>query len=233
MLPIPQWSPEDRPREKCLDQGARSLTTTECLALLLRTGDRSRTALSLAQALWRAHGEDLHALAQANPEGWTQTPGVGPAKAAALAAAFELGRRMREEEGVVPQRIRASADAFEVLRPKLEGLDHEEFWVVYLSRAHEVLASECVGKGGWTVTLADLRVVFQRALAQRAPAIVVAHNHPSGRLVPSPEDRALTQRMVHAGQFLDIVLLDHLIIGRRDYVSFADRGWLKANSDPL
>ena len=218
MLPIPQWSPEDRPREKCLDQGARSLTTTECLALLLRTGDRSRTALSLAQA---------------NPEGWTQTPGVGPAKAAALAAAFELGRRMREEEGVVPQRIRASADAFEVLRPKLEGLDHEEFWVVYLSRAHEVLASECVGKGGWTGTLADLRVVFQRALARRAPAIVVAHNHPSGRLVPSPEDRALTQRMVHAGQFLDIVLLDHLIIGRRDYVSFADRGWLKANSDPL
>jgi len=218
MLPIPQWSPEDRPREKCLDQGARSLTTTECLALLLRTGDRSRTALSLAQA---------------NPEGWTQTPGVGPAKAAALAAAFELGRRMREEEGVVPQRIRASADAFEVLRPKLEGLDHEEFWVVYLSRAHEVLASECVGKGGWTGTLADLRVVYQRALARRAPAIVVAHNHPSGRLVPSPEDRALTQRMVHAGQFLDIVLLDHLIIGRRDYVSFADRGWLKANSDPL
>ncbi len=231
MLPIPEWSPEDRPREKCLAQGARSLSTTECLALLLRSGDRDGTALSLAQGLWRAHGEDLQALVLANPEGWMQTHGVGPAKATALAAAFELGRRMRDGDGAAPKRIRGSVDAYEVLRPKLEGLDHEEFWVMYLSRAHEVLASECIGKGGWTGTLADLRVLYQRALARRAPAILVGHNHPSGRLVPSPEDRELTQRMLHAGRFLDIVLLDHLIIGRRDYVSFADKGWLNDNSE--
>ena len=233
MLSIPQWSSEDRPREKCLSQGSRSLTTTECLALLLRTGHRDGTALSLAQGLWRAHGEDLQTLIEASPEVWMHSFGVGPAKSAALAAAFELGRRMREGEGGSRQTIRGSADAFDVLRPKLEALDHEEFWVMYLSRAHHVLACECIGKGGWTGTVADLRVLFQRALIWRAPAIVVAHNHPSGRLVPSAEDRELTNRMVHAGKFLDIVLLDHLIIGRRDYVSFADRGWLSPSPEKV
>ena len=154
--------------------------------------------------------------------------GMGPAKAAALAAAFELGRRMREgaEQGV-RKRIYGSKEAFEVLRPKLLSLDHEEFWVLFLSRAHEVIGCECVGKGGWTGTVADLRVLFQRALELRAPAVIVAHNHPSGRLVPSEEDRELTRRLVQVGVFLDIGVLDHLIVGQGDYVSFADKGWMR------
>ena len=156
--------------------------------------------------------------------------GLGPAKAAALAAAFELGRRMREgEEVAVRKRIFGSKEAFELLKPKLLSLDHEEFWVLFLSRAHEVLACECVGKGGWTGTVADLRVLFQRALELRAPAVIVAHNHPSGRLVPSEEDKELTRRLVQVGVFLDIGVLDHLIVGQRDYVSFADKGWMRSN----
>lgn len=201
------------------------------MALLFRNGHRGETALSLAQGLWRAHNEDLQRLACANPESWMRLSGLGPAKATALAAAFELGRRMQAVEGAGTSHrtVRSSGDGFALLRPKLECLDHEEFWVLYLSRAHTVLSMDCIGKGGWTGTVADLRVLFQRALELRAPAILVAHNHPSGRLQPSSEDQDLTQRMVQVGRFLDIVLLDHLIVGRGDYVSFADKGWLNAN----
>jgi DNA repair protein RadC len=229
--PISQWPIEDRPREKCLRKGARELSTTECIALLFRHGHKGESALSLAQRLWQAQGEDLQRLTSTNPDTWMHVAGLGPAKAAALAAAFELGRRMQAGEGggLLRKTVRSSGDGFALLRPKLEALDHEEFWVIYLSRAHQVLQMDCIGKGGWTGTVADLRVLFQRALELRAPAILVAHNHPSGRLQPSPEDRDLTQRMIQVGRFLDIVLLDHLIVGRGDYVSFADKGWLNAN----
>lgn len=227
---IREWSPEDRPQEKCLAQGSRALSTAECLALLIRSGAQGASALQVAQKLWRAHGEDLQRLSAARPEALMREVGLGPAKAAALAAAFELGRRMREgEEVAVRKRIFGSKEAFEVLKPKLLSLDHEEFWVLFLNRAHEVLACECVGKGGWTGTVADLRVLFQRALELRAPAVIVAHNHPSGRLVPSEEDKELTRRLVQVGVFLDIGVLDHLIVGQRDYVSFADKGWMRSN----
>ena len=229
-LPIREWSSEDRPQEKCLTQGSRALSTTECLALLIRSGAHGTSALQVAQKLWRAHGEDLQRLSSARPEAIMREVGVGPAKATALAAAFELGRRMRDAEEVVfRKRIIGSKEAFDILKPKLLNLDHEEFWVLFLSRAHQLMACECVGKGGWTGTLADLRVLFQRALELKSPNVVVGHNHPSGRLVPSAEDRELTQRLIQVGAFLDIEVLDHLIVGHRDYVSFADKGWMSSN----
>jgi DNA repair protein RadC len=227
---IRDWSPEDRPREKCLLKGARGLSTTECLAILLRNGAQGKTALGLAQELWKLHGEDLYMLEQGRPEKWMRISGLGKAKAATLAAAFELGRRMGTPvEPRINQhkaRVRGSYDAFRYLKSALLALDHEEFWVLYLSRACDVKALECIGKGGWTATMADIRVVFQRALELCAPAIIIAHNHPSGQLTPSVEDKALTERIAEAGRFLEIDLLDHLIVGHGDYVSFADKGWL-------
>jgi DNA repair protein RadC len=122
--------------------------------------------------------------------------------------------------------IRGSDDVFQLLNPSMSALDHEQFWVVYLNRANKIIHYECVGRGGWTATAADVRVVYQRALALRSPALVVAHNHPSGRLEPSEEDRRLTQRLVEGAKILELTCLDHLIIGQNQYVSFADRGWM-------
>jgi DNA repair protein RadC len=152
--------------------------------------------------------------------------GVGLAKAAAVAAAFELGRRAAHESSGPESVVRGSQDVFQLLNPRMASLDHEQFWVVYLNRANKVVHYECVGRGGWTATAADVRVVYQRALALRTPSMVVAHNHPSGRLEPSEEDRRLTQRLVEGARILELTCLDHLIIGQNQYVSFADRGWM-------
>jgi DNA repair protein RadC len=224
---IKLWSEEDRPRERALACGIRGMTTSECLALILRSGTRSKSAIDLARSVLDAYGGSVERLASADVIALQNLGGIGLAKAAAVSAAFELGRRAangsRLEEAKV---VRGSSDVFQLLNPSLAALDHEQFWVVYLNRGNKVVHYECVGKGGWTATAADVRVVYQRALALKTPALVVAHNHPSGRLEPSDEDRRLTQRLVEGARILDLTCLDHIIIGQNQYVSFADRGWM-------
>ena len=198
-------------------QGIRGMTSAECLALILRSGTRENSAVDLARALLEEYGGQLQRLASADVLALQSMGGVGLAKAAAVAAAFEVGR---------DRFIRGSDDVFQLLNPSMSALDHEQFWVVYLNRANKIIHYECVGRGGWTATAADVRVVYQRALALRSPALVVAHNHPSGRLEPSEEDRRLTQRLVEGAKILELTCLDHLIIGQNQYVSFADRGWM-------
>ena len=224
---IRSWSEEERPRERAMAQGIRSMTSAECLALILRSGTRENSAVDLARALLEEYGGQLQRLASADVLALQGLGGVGLAKAAAVAAAFELGRRAAGNESVGRDRfIRGSDDVFQLLNPSMSALDHEQFWVVYLNRANKIIHYECVGRGGWTATAADVRVVYQRALALRSPALVVAHNHPSGRLEPSEEDRRLTQRLVEGAKILELTCLDHLIIGQNQYVSFADRGWM-------
>lgn len=224
---IKLWSEEDRPRERALSRGIRGMTTSECLALVLRSGTRSQSAIDLARSMLDAYGGSIDRLAAADVVALQSLGGIGLAKAAAVSAAFELGRRAssgaRQGEAKV---VRGSSDVFQLLNPSLAALDHEQFWVVYLNRGNKVVHYECVGKGGWTATAADVRVVYHRALALKTPALVVAHNHPSGRLEPSEEDRRLTQRLVEGARILDLTCLDHLIIGQNQYVSFADRGWM-------
>ena len=223
------WTEDDRPRERAMAHGIRGLATAECLALILRSGTRSQSAVDLARSVLDEFGGDVHRLAAADVVGLQSLGGIGLAKAAAVAAAFELGRRVGTSEGGGRERvIRGSNDVFQLLNPSLTALDHEQFWVVYLNRGNKVVHYECLGRGGWTATAADVRVVYQRALALRAPAMVVAHNHPSGRLEPSEEDRKLTQRLVEGARTLELTCLDHLIIGQNQYVSFADRGWMPA-----
>jgi DNA repair protein RadC len=145
-------------------------------------------------------------------------------------AAFELGRRMANAKFVPRTMIRGSKDAFLQLWPDFENVEHEEFWVLFLNRAHRIVKKECVGQGGWTATLADLRVIFELALRTKASSIIVAHNHPSGNLVPSEHDKDLTKRLLRVGNLMDISVLDHLIVGRGEYISFADEGWLMSGS---
>jgi DNA repair protein RadC len=221
------WTEEDRPRERALAQGIRGMATSECLALILRSGTRTHSAVDLARSMLDSYGGSLDRLAAADVIALQGLGGVGLAKAAAVAAAFELGRRAAGDARAGDAKVvRGSSDVFHLLHPSMAALDHEQFWVVYLNRANKVVHYECVGKGGWTATAADVRVVYQRALALKTPALVVAHNHPSGRLEPSEEDRRLTQRLVEGARILELTCLDHLIIGQNQYVSFADRGWM-------
>lgn len=224
---IRNWVAEDRPRERALAQGIRSMAPAECLALILRSGTRSQSAVDLARVILDAYGGDFNRLAAADVPALQGIGGIGLAKAAAVAAAFELGRRASGPGGSQRERVvRGSNDVFALLQPSMSDLDHEQFWVVYLNRANRVVHYECIGRGGWTATAADVRLVYQRALALRTPSLVVAHNHPSGRLEPSEEDRRLTQRLVEGARILELTCLDHLIIGQNQYVSFADRGWM-------
>ena len=226
MIPISAWQPEERPREKCLSHGVRSLSTSECLALILQTGSHKQSALDLARTLLQPYDGDLSAMLKASPVEWEAVPGIGPAKSARIAAALELSRRLLNQPQVIAPCIKSSKDSYDALKDQLDDIDHEEFWVLYLSQANRVLHKACIGKGGWSQTLADSRVIYQVALTHKACGIIVAHNHPSGRLHPSHADRQLTKRLQQVAKMLDITFLDHLIIGKGDYVSFADKGWL-------
>ena len=151
---------------------------------------------------------------------------VGEAKAVTIAAALEMGRRRRGEDAQKITMINRSRDAFDLLRPKMGELEHEEFWILYLNNANKVLHSSQLSKGGLTGTLVDVRIVMRQALEVGAVALVLAHNHPSGTLCPSEEDRKVTQKLKRASEALDIKILDHLIIAQKDYFSFADEGIL-------
>lgn len=221
-----RWPVEDRPREKCMTLGVKKLSNAELLALLLRSGSDKASAVDLAVELLHSYGHDLRRMSSLMPEQWREHRGVGEAKAATVMAAFELGRRLSNAKFSTQLTIRGSQDAFSQLWPDFENMDHEEFWVLLLNRANKVLRKECVGQGGWSATMADLRVVFELALRTKASALIVAHNHPSGNLNPSDQDRELTKRILRVGSLMEISVLDHLIVGRGDYLSFADQGWL-------
>lgn len=225
-LPINQWAEDDRPREKLLHKGPQSLSDAELIALLLGSGSPLESAVHLAQRLLNHHNRDLDLLGQCSPEEFSSFKGIGRAKAVRLLGALELGRRMRNGQRPGKATVSGSKDAYDVLHPQLAHLDHEQFCVLFLSSANEVIRLETLSKGGWTGTVADVRPIFRRALELKATALIVAHNHPSGQLRPSTADKQLTDRLKQAGQFMDISLLDHLIVTSRGYYSFADEGLL-------
>jgi len=143
-----------------------------------------------------------------------------------IAAAMELGRRRQMARGRAGARITTSADVHLRFVDRLSDLQHEEFWAIMLRRSNQVMAEVCISRGGLTGTVADPKIIFGRALAMRAAALVVVHNHPSGNPSPSDSDRHLTNQLRNAGNWLDLPLLDHVIIAGGRYVSFADVGWM-------
>jgi DNA repair protein RadC len=169
---------------------------------------------------------DLAVLSSIPPLGMTEVPGIGRAKALQLSAALELGRRRQMTAQPQDAFIRSSGDVFERFSIRLSDLGHEEFWLVLLRRSNAVMAEVMVSKGGLTGTVADPKIIFSKALAMRAAGIIAVHNHPSGNVRPSRSDRELTKNLQWAGKMLDCPLLDHLIVSRNRYFSFADEGEL-------
>lgn len=222
-MAISDWNKGERPRERLMKYGSSDLSSAELLALVCGNGVEGRSALELAQQWLSQSPRGLGFLGELSPSGWLRFQGVGMGKACRLAAAFELGRRVAEMPKVVPSRIGDSEEAYQLLRPQLAHLQHEEFWVLYLNNSHLILCQEQLSKGGMTGTFVDVRLVVRKALELGAVALLVAHNHPSGSLKPSSADRQITQRLVKALTYFDMRLLDHLIITKEKYYSFADR----------
>ena len=152
--------------------------------------------------------------------------GIGEAKAITISAALELGRRRRESEALQKKKIQSSKAVFELLQPILGELYHEEFWIIYLNNSNKILQKSQLSKGGMTGTVVDVRLALKMALELGAVAMILAHNHPSGTLVPSESDKNLTRKLKTAGESLDIKVLDHLIITENAYFSFADENLL-------
>lgn len=225
-ITIKSWAEEDRPREKLLSLGRRSLTDAELIAILIGSGSRQETAVELSKRILHSLGNDLDKLGRLSVNELSKFKGIGEAKAIAIISALELGRRRRETEVPKITQISCSKDIFNLMSRYYADLGHEEFWIVLLNRANHVLSQHIISKGGQAGTVADPKIIFQAALENRAASIILSHNHPSGNLKPSQADINLTRKLRDAGQLLDIAVLDHVIFTNTSYFSFADEGML-------
>lgn len=223
-LGIKQWADADKPREKLLLNGRRHLTDAELIAILIGSGNREETAVDLAKRILASCNYDLNALGLLSVVNLSKFKGIGEAKAIAIVAALELGRRRKE---IAPQKIvmiTSSMDSYHELLPIFSDLEHEEFWILGLNRANHVIGKYQISKGGVSGTVADPKIIFKIALEHSAAYIILAHNHPSGNLKPSQEDIQLTKKLVAAGKALDLIVLDHLIVTNKSFFSFNDEG---------
>jgi len=223
---IKQWSEDDRPREKLMQKGKTSLSDAELLAILIGSGNRNESAVELCKKILHASGNSLHKLAKSGFAELSAFKGIGEAKAISIIAAMELGKRRAAEPIEDFEKITSSKDVFRIMHSHIGDLDHEQFWVLMLNNSNKVIFKLPLSKGGITATMVDTRLLFKNALAQGATALVLAHNHPSGTLQPSEADKSITQKIKHAGELLDIKVLDHIIVTEKTYFSFADESML-------
>lgn len=231
-LTVKDWDDADKPREKLLTLGKKTLTNAELIAILLRTGVKGNSVVDMAKEVLATADNRLTTLSRLDATQLTAINGMAKAKAATLMAALELGWRMQGEFCEDNVLILNDSNAlFNYMSPLVADIDHEEFWAIYLNNAKKVIGRQRIASGGQTSTAVDIRMVFRGALDCKAVALMVVHNHPSGSLRPSPEDKHLTQQLSEAGKLLQIKLYEHLIIGlsptgQVSYYSFHDEGHL-------
>lgn len=222
--PINQWAEDDRPREKFLLKGKSSLSDSELLAILIGSGSRNESAVQLCQRILASANNNLSQLGKLSIKQLTDFKGIGEAKAISIAAAMELGRRRRSEDAMILDKITSSRSVFEIMQPIIGELPHEEFWILFLNNSNKVIHKAQISKGGITGTVVDTRIIFKTALECNATSLILTHNHPSGKLLASDADKDVTKKLKLAGQQLDILILDHIIITETGYYSFNDNG---------
>ena len=224
---IADMADADKPREKAMANGLGALTDTELLAIILGSGQRGKSVLELSREILSRCGNRLGPLSRMTiAELMRDIKGLGPAKAISLLAAVELGCRCRSDLALENPQIKSSATIYEHMRPKLERLNHEEFWILTLNRANRVSRQLLISQGGMASTVVDPKLIFKKAIDIQATGIVLVHNHPSGNLTPSAEDDKLTRRIKEGAALLDINVLDHVIISPSGYYSYFDNGRL-------
>ncbi len=221
---IKHWAEDDKPREKLMLKGKAVLSDAELIAILIGSGSRNESAVTLSKRILGSVNNNLNALGKLSLKQLMEFKGIGEAKAVAIAAALELGRRRRAEETVDLDKITSSKAVFEIMQPLIGELMHEEFWVLYLNNSNKVIYKAQLSKGGITGTVVDVRLIFKMALEHNATSIILSHNHPSGKLLASDADREITKKLKFAGEQLDIKVLDHIIITETGYLSFQDEG---------
>jgi DNA repair protein RadC len=219
---IKSWPEADRPREKLLKEGEHKLSNTELLAILLRTGVKGDSAIGLARKIIRKFGT-FRNMSHTNMSQWKEFKGLGKAKIAQVRAAIEIGRRFREDEIKEDKpKIKSSADVAKIFMPRMRDLKKEIFKILLLDSQNKVIGIEEVEEGTVNEASPIIREIMHKVLESFAPSIVCVHNHPSGEVQPSEEDKNFTRQLVRAGDTLSIKILDHVIIGNDAYFSFAD-----------
>lgn len=226
LLAIRELPVSERPRERMISLGASALSSTELLAVLLGSGGAGHSALQLGHALLASTGGSFRRMARQPVATLTATSGVGIARAVTVHAALEIGRRLACEVVDDGAPLRSPRDVALLFSPRLEDLPVEEFHVAILDAQHRLERDVTITRGTLTSSLVHPREVFREAIAERAAAVILVHNHPSGDPTPSNEDREITAQMVAAGKLLDIPVHDHIVIGRGRYASFAEAGLL-------
>jgi DNA repair protein RadC len=225
-LSIRYWAEDDRPREKLTEKGKSALSNAELLAILIGSGNKEESAVALCQRILSDHQQSLESIAKLSIQELCRYKGIGEAKAISIISALELGKRKKAEEHQQLPKISSSQDAFNILYHHFEDASTEEFHILLLNRANKPIKTEMISSGGLVGTVADIRIIFKKALEIHAVNMIVAHNHPSGNLQPSQQDISLTKKLVEAGNIMDVQVLDHLIIAGKKYYSFRDEGML-------
>lgn len=223
-IKLKDLSPEDRPREKLILKGRKSLSDSELLAIVIGSGSRTKTAVDLAQEILKNSQNDINRLCNLSYYDLIKFNGIGQAKAVSILASLELGRRRKDDGVSLNLIVKSSNDLYEYLKSDFQDLIHEECYVVLLNRANRILNKFQISKGGFSGTVVDAKIVFKIALDNHASSIILAHNHPSGSLQPSEQDKVLTEKIKSFGGMIDLPLLDHIIFTNNGYFSFLDNG---------
>ncbi|HSF53699.1 MAG TPA: DNA repair protein RadC [Algoriphagus sp.] len=225
-IKISELAEEDRPREKLLLKGKSALSDAELIAILIGSGSPTISAVDLSRMILRDVNHDLASLAKMSVKDLMKFKGIGEAKAVSIIAAMELGRRRKEQEPLVRIKITSSRDIYDLMKPELYDEITEHFYLILLTRSNFVIKKQLISQGGTAGTVVDAKIVFKTALEHMSQSVILVHNHPSGNLSPSEQDKRLTERLVKIGRDLDLPVLDHVIFGDRGYFSFADEGIL-------
>ncbi len=222
---IPDWPEDERPRERLCRFGADSLADAEILAIILRVGNQETTAIDLARHIMNHFGGFRGLDRRSVPE-LCQINGIGPAKAAQIKAAIELGKRLSVEKSTVRDKVESSDDVYHLVKPHLANRSREVFRVLLLTTRNKVIADMTLFEGSLTESIVSPREIIKEAINLSAASVVFVHNHPSGNPAPSEEDKRVTRRLKSACETVGINVLDHIIVGSSGYYSFADSGLL-------
>ena len=223
---IKNWAEDDRPREKMAKHGAEILSNSELLGIIINNGSKEKSAVELAKEILKLGHDNLDELGKLSLKDLQKIKGIGIAKAIAITAALELGRRRSGGDLMQRTKVTSSKEIAIYLRSILKDHSNEVFAVLFLNQANKVKNFKIMSRGGITGTVADPRIILKQALDEGATSIVLSHNHPSGNLKPSVADQELTYKIKQAASYFDIKILDHIIVSDEGHYSFADEGML-------
>ncbi|TXJ62827.1 DNA repair protein RadC [Prevotella brunnea] len=225
-LNINEWAEEDRPREKLIRLGAEALSNAELLGILIGSGSTKESAVELMKRVLSDCDNNLNKLGKLSIHDLEQYNGLGPAKAVAILAACELGKRRQASEAVKRQDLGSAIAIYNFMHTKMQDLDVEEAWVLFMNQNYKLIEAKRISHGGLTETAVDIRVIMKEAILKNATVLALCHNHPSNNNSPSTDDDRLTRRVKEACEFMRIYFLDHLIITDGAYFSYREEGKL-------